>query len=246
MKTTVGRLLTGVVALALLLGGFGLMQDTAQAQSVSPTRICSNDNAGCSIVKFGDHDADDDNPSPTAHQYYEGTAATGNSGVGVTALLADDYNNVFEFTHTANGELKVQNLDLPTVVSRNDGPDGTADTTDDFDNPDANPKTIDFTSGTPITFVAVHRSAGLMDQITSDTYQVKGFNGNTIQVSFTPTTGGTFAVIKTVMVDNGRPILVSTSPEAGPHRQGRRGHHLQRRHDGRRRRLRRQVRERQE
>ncbi len=39
MKTvrvkTVGRLITGVVALALLLGGFGLMQDTAQAQDAS-------------------------------------------------------------------------------------------------------------------------------------------------------------------------------------------------------------------
>ena len=33
VKTSVGRLLTGVVALALLLGGFGLMQDSAQAQA---------------------------------------------------------------------------------------------------------------------------------------------------------------------------------------------------------------------
>ena len=44
MKTTVGRLLTGVVALALLLGGFGLMQNSAQAQAVTLTvdsHLCS-------------------------------------------------------------------------------------------------------------------------------------------------------------------------------------------------------------
>ena len=44
VKTTVGRLLTGVFALALLLGGFGLMQNSAQAQAASITAasyLCS-------------------------------------------------------------------------------------------------------------------------------------------------------------------------------------------------------------
>ena len=103
-----------------------------------------------------------------------------------------------------------------------------ADTTDDFDRPDANPKTIEFGPAETITFVAVHQSADLTDvdsggsviarwlcTLGDRVYQVKGFNGNTIQVSFTPATGGTFAVIKKVTVDNGKPILVSTSPEPG-------------------------------
>ena len=44
VKTNVGRLLTGVFALALLLGGFGLMQQSAQAQAATLTvdsHLCS-------------------------------------------------------------------------------------------------------------------------------------------------------------------------------------------------------------
>ena len=215
MKTSVSRLLTGVFALALLLAVGLSAQSTAQAQSVGPTNICSNDNAGCNIVKFGDHDGDDDEDSPSAHQYYTGTAGSG-TAVANTDVTATNYDNVFTFVHNADGDLVVRNLNLPTVVSRNAGTDGIAGNADDFDNPDANPKTIDFAASTgTITFVAVHRSSGLTDQISDNRYQVKAFNGHSIQVSFTPETGGTFATIKTVNVDNGRPILVSTSPEPG-------------------------------
>ena len=205
VKTSVGRLLTGVVALALLLGGFGLMQSTAQAQTVAPSHICSNDSAGCSIVKFGDHDGD----GGENDMYYTGTAPDGTT----TTPSADDHNNVFTFTHTEGGTLVVQNLDLPTVRHKVEAVGGDAtDPDDDIDGANANPKSIAFTSGT-ITFVAVHRSSGLTDDGT--TYQVKAFNGNTIRVSFTPTGGGTFATIKTVMVDNGKPALVATSPDPG-------------------------------
>ena len=43
-------------------------------------------------------------------------------------------------------------------------------------------------------------------------YQVKAFNGNRIQVTYSPEAGNTFATIKTVKVDNVRPALITQSP----------------------------------
>ena len=148
-----------------------------------------------------------------------------------TAVTTTAYDNVFTFGFgddtPAAGKVVIQNLDLPRVTHKvntadraeltsgqkcGDAVDTATDTVICRDGPDANPKTIDYTTGT-ITVVAVHQSSGLTDS--DDAYQVKAFNGNSIQVSFTPATGGTFATIKKVNVDNGRPILVSTSPEAG-------------------------------
>ena len=51
MKTSVGRLLTGVVALALLLGGFGLMQSSAQAQAAA---TLTADSYLCSVATAED------------------------------------------------------------------------------------------------------------------------------------------------------------------------------------------------
>ena len=110
------------------------------------------------------------------------------------------------------------------------------------DGPDANPKKIYISAAVDVIIEAVHKSSGLIDarcdigDPDSDTdgndrvyeaaecgattataataYQVKAFNGNRIQVSYTPT-GGTFASIETVKVDNGRPSLVSNSPTPG-------------------------------
>lgn len=209
-----------VLALLVVMG-LSTSTQTVDAQRVAPTSVCSNDSAGCNIVKFGDHDEDDSN----ADAYYVGTPASDNTGVTPSVQSHD---NVFAFTHSAAGDLVIQNRDLPTVVHKVDAADRTelatgekcGETADSdtntvvcIDGPDANPKEVAFTAGTPMVVVAVHQSSGLTDG--DNLVQVKAFNGNSIQVSFTPDTGGTFATIRSVRVDNGRPILVSTSPEPG-------------------------------
>lgn len=219
----VSRLLTAAVALALVLGAVGLFQDSAQAQDVEPLYVCSNDSAGCTIVKFGDHDADGTGTGTSAHVYYEGTASATNSPTPIPTPAAANFNNVFTFNHNAGGNIVVHNLDLPRNVHKVNpdltelGPDQECGTGAGqvvcVDGANANPKAMSFTANIPITFVAVHRSAGLTDTLL--VRQVKAFNGNRIQVSYTPGTGSTFATIKTVLVDNGKPTLVSTSPEPG-------------------------------
>ena len=102
---------------------------------------------------------------------------------------------------TAN-PIIIQNLDLPTVSDALDDTD-----TDGIRGPDANPKAVN--DGTE-TIVGVHKSSGLDDA--GDAVQIKAFNGNRIQVTFTPT-GGEFATIKTVIVDNVKPQVVTTSPD---------------------------------
>ena len=104
MKTTVGRLLTGVVALALLLGGFGLMQGNSAGaageggvQYLQCVYICTD--RDCNIAP--------DNAS------------------------ADDtlHDNVFDLNFpdaNAGNPVMIQNLDLPRVndgANDNDGPD---------------------------------------------------------------------------------------------------------------------------
>ena len=174
VKTTVGRLLTGVVALALLLGGFGLMQDTAQAQQVKQVSATSS-----AVYICTDRDC---NLAPSNND-------------------ADDmvHDNVFDLAFPDADEdnpVIIQNLDLPRV---NDGDN-------DNDGPDANPKAV--TLGTA-EIVGVHQSSGLDD---TGAVQVKAFNGNRIQITFTPT-GGQFSTIKTVIVDNVKPQLVTSSPD---------------------------------
>ena len=148
---------------------------------------------------------------------------------------ATDHDNVF--TVGFGGDVIIQNLDLPRVTQKivttvantqNNTPAVT------MDGPDANPKRITLTSDLA-TIVAVHQSSGLtdarfsrVDDLNDDnngdpndgwifnsgadaTYEVKAFNGNRIQVTYTPT-GGQFATIKTVPVDNVKPQLVTNSP----------------------------------
>ena len=187
MKTSVGRLLTGVVALALLLGGFGLLQDTAQAQT-APITGKHIEGAGGAIYICTDRDCD----------LYSATNTTG-----------DD--NLFSVDFGAEGTTMIQNLDLPRVVHRteatrdadsNDNPD------DDIDGPDANPKTL---VGNEAVIVGVHESSGLTD--TDAIVEVKAFHGNRIQVTYTPPAAeGAFATIRTVTVDNVKPQLVADSP----------------------------------
>ena len=74
---------------------------------------------------------------------------------------------------------------------------------------DKNPKTIELASG-QLTVVAVHKSSGLIDNTIAT--QVKAFNGNKIQISYTPQGTGEFATIKNVIVDNVKPALVTNSP----------------------------------
>ena len=172
------------------------------AQSVAPTSICSNNSAGCTIIKYGDHDANDDGDE--MDMYYIGSPAIGK---GATVPSATDHNNVFTFSGGGDGMVEIYNLDLARVVDRN-----TLDANDEFDNPDANPKRIGFTDGQTLTIVAVHQSSGLADDRTGNVYQVKAFNGNRIQITYSPEAGNTFSTIKTVKVDNVRPALITQSP----------------------------------
>ena len=67
--------------------------------------------------------------------------------------------------------------------------------------------------GNTATIVGVHKTTGLTD--TDSVVQVKAFHGNRIQVTFTPqASDGAFATIRTVIVDNVKPLLVTNSPDA--------------------------------
>ena len=125
---------------------------------------------------------------------------------------------MFSVGFDATGTTVIQNLDLPRV------PGATAD---------ANPKTL--VSNTA-TIVAVHKSSGLDD--TGNHVQVKGFHGNRIQITYTPAANtGEFATIRTVVVDNVKPQLVSNSPAVPLIITDNVGPRLQRGHHGRRFRL---------
>ena len=123
---------------------------------------------------------------------------------GAATPSSTDHDNVF--TVNFAGDVTIQNLDLPRVTDKDNN--GTPDNAlDDFDGGDANPKVL--VGSGERTIVAVHQSSGLTDANT--TYQVKAFNGNRIQITYTPT-GGQFATIKTVTVDNVKPAVVTSSP----------------------------------
>ncbi len=235
MKTNVARLLTGMFALALLLA-VGLSANiSVQAQTPVPGApdhdyVCSNDQGGCTIVKYGEYTPAGGGAAVTG--YYTGPASGGTLATPTTtATGTPGHDNVFVIAASAGGEasttVTIHNLDLPRVTQKVLTSAGATTSTD---GPDANPKTISV--ATAATIVAVHKSSGLTDARCADvsspadgdvldpgecegsgqTYQVKAFNGNRIQISYTPGTGD-FASIKTVLVDNGRPTLVSTSPE---------------------------------
>ena len=186
VKTSVGRLLTGVVALALLLGGFGLLQDTAQAQDVPTGKTISG--SGGTIYICTDRDCD----------VYSATNTTGTD-------------NLFGVAFVGGGTTKIQNLDLPRVVHKTEATRDAVDDEDDtnnIDGPDANPKTLEANTA---TIVGVHESSGLTD--TDELVEVKAFHGNRIQVTYTPPAAeGAFATIRTVVVDNVKPQLVADSP----------------------------------
>ncbi len=206
---------SSILAVLALLVVMGLStQGSVQAQSVAPTSVCSSSAGGCTIVQFGNHDGDD---GTTAEAYYRGAAPNGGEVV-VADLTAANYNNVFSFSHTAAGTIEIQNLSQARVQDRNDAGTPTDDS-DDYDNPDANPKKFTYTSGN-VRIVAVHRSSGLTDTTATagaaagdDIIQVKAFNGDQIRVTYTPPTGSsTFADVTTVRVDNVRPSLLVGSP----------------------------------
>ena len=145
-----------------------------------------------------------------------------------------NHDNVFTLSFTGEDTVIIRNLDLPVVNQKLDTVQVNNDNDPDndeppviFDGPDANPKTITLI-GDAATIVAVHKSSGLTDErfddpndedddgnytydANGDTYQVKAFNGNRIQITHRPA-GGQFATIKTVMVDNVKPALLVSSP----------------------------------
>ncbi|MCY4623513.1 MAG: hypothetical protein OXC99_00675 [Chloroflexi bacterium] len=212
------KMTAALAAFALLLVVMGLStQPTVQAQTPGPGEpsqsfVCSNSLAGCTLYdRSGDNAADAEEPT---------TGAPDENSTG---------DNLFTIAAVTDGEVTIQNLDLPRVTQKVAVADGTA-----LDGPDANPKTIPIAA--LVTIEAVHKSSGLVDArcdingesgdgttdsaydegecTTGNAYQVKAFNGNRIQVSYTPD-DNTFGSVKTVRVDNGRPSLVSSSPAPG-------------------------------
>ena len=236
------KLTAALAAFALLVVVMGLgAQNTVQAQAPATTAsttvgapsesyICSNNQGGCKVyARTATTAADPEEPTT-------GAPANDDTAVG---------DNLFLITGDASAAIKVtiKNVDLPTVTQKVRISASAAETTT-VDGPDANPKTIHLPAGTNAIIEAVHKSSGLVDGrcdingapaaddndnndkaydttecgtaevSTVHSYQVKAFNGNKIQVSYT-STDGTFAVIKNVTVDNGKPSLVSTSPAPG-------------------------------
>ncbi len=130
----------------------------------------------------------------------------------------------------ASSTIEIFNSNLARVGDENPGVDLDPDTeNDNYDNPDANPKVIKLASGnTTLRVTVVRKSSDLMDggvpdsgiatAITVDGVQVapiqiKGFNGNDIQITYAPG-GSQFAVIESVTVDNVKPQLITNSPAA--------------------------------
>ena len=115
----------------------------------------------------------------------------------------------------------IRNRDLAEVTDRitSTGEAVVTPADDDEDGSDANPKTIDVPSS-GATVVAVHKSSGLSDErdernghdsnTDSDSYQVKAFNGNRIEITYRA--AGTLGTTQTLTVDNVKPSLLVTSP----------------------------------
>ena len=193
MKTSVGRLLTGVVALALLLGGFGLMQSTAQAQTASVDIFAGTDvttgDTGTG-VKISFILSCDPYPERTVDDV-SGVITNNDES---TTCAAEDGDNEFSIVASPDPndsqQVEVFNTNLPRSG------DGTGN--------DDNPRKFD-ALGDLTPLYAVSRTTDLRDN------EIKAFSGNVIQVTYTP--GGTLGVVKTLTVDNVKPTLVTMSPE---------------------------------
>ena len=155
VKTNVARLLTGVFALALLLGAVGLMQDSARA---APGDFTIPNKYLCSLAACA--------------------AAT-------PALNTSGTINVEGGT---GARLEVLNLDVAKVAG-------------------INPRTV--TEGSAITVVQRFTSPNA-DGTPSVDGEIRAFNGNRVQITYTPDSG--FANTAIILVDNVKPTLVSTSP----------------------------------
>ena len=160
--------------------------------------------------------------------------ARANSAVDNVADANTTFDNVFDVVFAEAGTVVIQNLDLPRVSQRIHYADDNNEDPLYLDGPDANPKTIAMNVAVDATIVAVHKSSGLNDarfprlaadatdsvgandgfgyDATGSIFQVKAFNGNRISVSYTSSSSSTFATIKTVVVDNVKPQLVTNSP----------------------------------
>ena len=88
-----------------------------------------------------------------------------------------------------SGAIKATNLDVARVT-------------------EVNPKPI--TAGSPVFVVQQGSAPTLPGELDAD--EIRGFNGNRIEIEFTPGGGGGFATYKTVIVDNVKPTLITQSP----------------------------------
>ena len=154
VKTSVARLLTGVFALALLLGGFGLLQSTAQAQAVTLTV----DSHLCSVATATD-------------------AATSTCDAQTDVTLS------------AGTDITVKNLDVAEVAG-------------------SNPREV--TSGQTLTMVQQFTDAD-NDGVPDVDTEIRAFTGNRIEFTHRP--GSSFAITKTITIDNVNPLLVTNSPD---------------------------------
>ena len=154
VKTTVGRLLAGAFALALLVAVGLSTHGSAQA---APGDFTIPNKYLCSLAACA-------------------TAGTNASGdIAVEGGLGET--------------LEVLNLDVAKVTG-------------------VNPR--DVIAGNPITVVQAFTSPNA-DGTPSVSGEIRAFNGNRIQITYTPTSG--FAKTATILVDNVKPTLVTTSPD---------------------------------
>ena len=190
--------LTAALAAFALLVVMGLStQNTVQAQAGAPDEdyVCSSSQGGCTLhSRTGANAADPAEPT--------NGAPTG----------TDTGDNLFTIGAVSGATATIHNLDLPRVTQKiRTSTDAAVTTT--IDGPDATRRPSRLTPTQIIE--AVHKSSGLVDGRcdingagtndnayeatecggTAQNYQVKAFNGNRIQVSYTPS-GGTFAVIE--------------------------------------------------
>ena len=70
-----------------------------------------------------------------------------------------------------------------------------------------NPKTVAFNA----TITVVQEGSEADNAGGLDINEIRGFNGNRIQITYTPASG--FATTKIILVDNVKPTLVTTSPD---------------------------------
>ena len=236
VKTTVGRLITGVFALALLLGGFGLMHDTAQAQ-VANVFIqaggggdTSGDDAVSTISYILSCDPYPERKLLTPDQgtatLYEEDINDDNAPDDNEVVLVVDSAETPTLGSTTAGQATCKGNDNVFTIKTSTG-DGDPTVGDGEENnapievlntslpkSEADEESPGTTPGdNPRIFTVAENLVSLVAVPRTTNLrdnEIMAFSGNALRVTFTP--ANSLGVVKTLTIDNVKPTLVTMSP----------------------------------